>query len=443
MEQKIQSIAIDRIFPHAHNPRKNLGDLTELAESIKTAGILQNLTVVPQDSSDYVVIIGHRRLAAAKLAGLSEVPCSVVIMDDKTQVATMLLENIQRRELTPLEEADGFQMLIDLGDTISNISEKTGFSKNTVTRRLNMLKHDRQKMEESIERGGSLSDYMELEKITGKKNREKLLDAIGTPNWGMTLKQVKEEELCEKNKPVFLKLIKKFAKPAERAWQHEYVTSVYYTSDPKDFKEPKGVGKEKFFFDAGNTYVSIYKERKKEVSQTLEKTPEQKEIDRDIRERKKAVKKALQFAYELRIEYAKSFRSTSKTIDTVNKMAVDTIFGDDAGKFTESVFKELFDITGDFRRSWEDGDGETLNEALERLKGTKPAGDLLFLGAYIRMENKELNCSDYNDISKYRRNERFIKLYEYLESCGYETSDEEKALLDGTHESYIRPVQVG
>ena len=74
----IVEIPLSSIFAHPDNPRKNLGDLTELAESIQTNGILQNLTVVRNKLDDtYTVIIGHRRLAAAKLAGLTTVACVV------------------------------------------------------------------------------------------------------------------------------------------------------------------------------------------------------------------------------------------------------------------------------------------------------------------------------------------------------------------------------
>nr|DAJ93575.1 MAG TPA: chromosome partitioning protein [Caudoviricetes sp.] len=75
--ETIKQISIELIDPHPENPRKNLGNLTELAESIKANGIMQNLTVVPKDDGRYMAVIGHRRLAAAKLAGLETVPCAV------------------------------------------------------------------------------------------------------------------------------------------------------------------------------------------------------------------------------------------------------------------------------------------------------------------------------------------------------------------------------
>ena len=121
-------IPVERLVPHPDNPRKDLGDLTELAASIKENGVFQNLTVVPEVEDRFTVIIGHRRLAAAKLAGLTELPCVVVEMTPKEQVQTMLLENMQRSDLTVYEQAQGFQMMLDLGATVEEIAEKSGFS---------------------------------------------------------------------------------------------------------------------------------------------------------------------------------------------------------------------------------------------------------------------------------------------------------------------------
>lgn len=101
----IQMISIADLHPHKDNPRKDLGDLSELTESIKVNGIFQNLTVTPRPEGGYTVIIGHRRMEAAKLAGLTELPCAVVDMDERTQLSTMLLENMQRSDLTTYEQA--------------------------------------------------------------------------------------------------------------------------------------------------------------------------------------------------------------------------------------------------------------------------------------------------------------------------------------------------
>ncbi len=139
---QIVNIAIDRLFPHSDNPRKDLGDLSELAASIKASGILQNLTVVPNEpensNTDFTIMIGHRRFAAAKIAGLTEMPCIVVEMSEREQLQTMLVENMQRSDLTVYEQAQGFQMMLNMGDSVAEIAEKSGFSQTTIRRRVHV-----------------------------------------------------------------------------------------------------------------------------------------------------------------------------------------------------------------------------------------------------------------------------------------------------------------
>lgn len=139
---EIQNISIELVKVHPNNVRKTYNDIEELAESIKAKGILQNLTVVPdpQEPGKYLTVIGNRRLTAARMAGLETVPCIVSDMDEKEQTSVMLLENIQRSDLTVYEQAQGFQMMLDLGETEDTIAEKTGFSKKTVRHRLRSVK---------------------------------------------------------------------------------------------------------------------------------------------------------------------------------------------------------------------------------------------------------------------------------------------------------------
>lgn len=83
-----------------------------------------------------LVISSHRRTEAAKMAGVKTLPCVIVEMSDQEQLETMLLENMQRADLSIVEQAQGFQMMLDLGSDINTISEKTGFSKTTVRHRI-------------------------------------------------------------------------------------------------------------------------------------------------------------------------------------------------------------------------------------------------------------------------------------------------------------------
>ena len=188
---EIVMIPLDHLNAHPDNPRKEIGDVSELAESIKAKGILQNLTVVPYFSKVqnrvmqgmYTVLIGHRRCEAARLAGLKEVPCTIVEMSYEDQIATMLVENMQRSDLTIYEEAKGFQMMLNLGKTIQDVSAMSGFSEATVRRRVKLAELDEKKFKKACERGATLFDFAELEKIEDPAVKDELLGKLGTKDW--------------------------------------------------------------------------------------------------------------------------------------------------------------------------------------------------------------------------------------------------------------------
>src|ERR1700740_3283810 len=107
-------IPIDKVRPNPDQPRKFLGDLRELTESIKEKGVLEPLLVrfVPRDDC-YYIISGERRYHASRGAGLREVPCIEKIADDAETLELALIENLQRKDLTPFEEADGLHRLAE------------------------------------------------------------------------------------------------------------------------------------------------------------------------------------------------------------------------------------------------------------------------------------------------------------------------------------------
>ena len=178
--EKLTMIRIEDINPHPDNPRKDLGDLEELTESIKKNGIMQNLTVIPAgEPGKYTALIGHRRLAAAKAAGLNEIPAKVVEgLSHREQVGIMLEENMQRTDLTVPEQAYGFQMMLDLGETEASIAEKTGFSRSTIRHRLQIARLNKKVLEKQWQNNEfqlTLTDLIALEKIKGIKDRDHLL----------------------------------------------------------------------------------------------------------------------------------------------------------------------------------------------------------------------------------------------------------------------------
>ena len=195
--KEMQYIAIEQLHPHPDNPRKELGDLTELSASIKQSGIYQNLTVVPREEGGYTVVIGHRRRAAAKLAGLTDLPCIVADMSYKEQISTMLLENMQRSDLTVYEQAQGFQMMLNMGDSIADIASGTGLSESTIRRRVKLLELDSAKFKAAEARGGTLLDFAEVSKIKSIELRNEVLDAVGTANFNNKLKSALDKEKTE------------------------------------------------------------------------------------------------------------------------------------------------------------------------------------------------------------------------------------------------------
>ncbi len=139
----ITTVPIGRILPNRYQPRKNfdMDKLKELAESIKENGIIQPIIVTKTADSEYELIAGERRLEAAKLAGLANVPVIVRSVSQKEQLQLAIIENIQRENLNAIEESHAYQQLItDFQMTHVQISEIMGKDRTTITNALRLLK---------------------------------------------------------------------------------------------------------------------------------------------------------------------------------------------------------------------------------------------------------------------------------------------------------------
>jgi len=142
----LKSLPIDHLQPGKYQPRTGMDPerLTELAESIKAQGVIQPIVVREvangRGSRTYEIIAGERRWRASQLAGLSEIPVVIREVDDRTVVAMALIENIQREDLNPLEEAQALQRLIDEFDlTHAQAAEAVGRSRAAVSNLLRLL----------------------------------------------------------------------------------------------------------------------------------------------------------------------------------------------------------------------------------------------------------------------------------------------------------------
>jgi len=131
-------IPIEDIDANPDQPRQNLGDLSELISSIKEKGVIEPI-VVRSKGSRFQIIAGERRYRASVEAGLAEIPCVVRTADDVEVLELALIENLQRKDLTPFEEADGFKTLAETYNyTHEQMAEKLGKSRSTITEMLSL-----------------------------------------------------------------------------------------------------------------------------------------------------------------------------------------------------------------------------------------------------------------------------------------------------------------
>ncbi len=131
-------ISLDRLEPNPNQPRIEIGDLTDLIASISERGVLEPLLVRPSEvGGRFMIISGERRYRAAREAGLRELPCIEMDVDDRAVAEIALIENLQRKDLTAFEEADGLLVLVErFGYTHDEISRKIGKSRSSVTEAL-------------------------------------------------------------------------------------------------------------------------------------------------------------------------------------------------------------------------------------------------------------------------------------------------------------------
>ncbi len=140
--EKITSLPLQKVEPNPHQPRRQFdeAELQALADSVAEHGILQPLAVRSVEGGYYQIIAGERRWRAARLAGLEEVPVVVLEADDKTVMELALVENLQRQDLNPMEEAEGYQALMEqYGMTQEQAAQRVGKSRPAVANALRLL----------------------------------------------------------------------------------------------------------------------------------------------------------------------------------------------------------------------------------------------------------------------------------------------------------------
>lgn len=365
MAKEITMIDTGNIMEHPNNPRKDLGDLTELTESVKLHGIMQNLIVIDREEAiagllkeyeqtpsqiytetldklkdghaEYVVLLGHRRLAAAGEADLDEVPCIIESgLTLNEQISLMLLENMQRNNLTIIEEADSFQMMLDLGDSISNVAEKSGFSETTVRHRVELAKLDKKKLEKALKSSDSmgyqltLSDLAKLEKVDDIKARNRILDGASSRyQINNAVDRWIQDQKTQKHKQIILEKIaeisgRELGKPPKdyKSWGSKWKTLFEIETNRK----PEPVLKKKenkeilenlpadAFFVEEFSWFRIVTKRGKAEKKLTEAEKKKKELESRIKEIKNITKNGVKGWKERIMQYLDGSRTAKKEI---------------------------------------------------------------------------------------------------------------------------------
>lgn len=194
-------IALGEIIPNTGQPRKDRGDIRGLTESVLEKGVLEPLLVrYLHESGKYMIISGERRYFAARAAGLAEVPCIERDADDAETLEIALIENLQRKDLTPFEEADGIQSLGDrFALTHEEIARKIGRGRSSITESLSLRNIPDEIKALCIEKG--ILSKSQLLQVARQPSEPKMKDLIRRFALGMVNREQAREERQPDKKP--------------------------------------------------------------------------------------------------------------------------------------------------------------------------------------------------------------------------------------------------
>lgn len=459
MEAKIQMIPVGLLYPHPQNPRLDVGDVSELAESIKRSGIMQNLTVVRgHEMTDdeyrqaceeyrrhptadlqqlmnkrkmpngYTVIIGHRRLAASKLAGLTELPCSVVEMSEADQMATMLAENMQRNDLTLFEQVNGMsQMIMQFGETVETVSEKTGLSKSAVRRRVKYSALNGELFKRKAADGQitmkMLDELMAIEDI---RTREKLLDYAGTDRFDGEMRKAEQEQY----KQEFLKLCEKAA-GEHGLLKVEYCQSGYrqcgYVYQPERTKAPD----EKKIIEQYNEICKDSKPVAYAIQYGTMYLYEEQVVTFDGEAERKKYRMNLMREFKVDAEECRDEIQEEHYGFIRNLKVTDEVRAEAFRVLKETMEKSKYDYD---TISLRHDQLRTVLGGEEKVSGVD-ADRLLLILAFVTlggMIDVEVGTNAWNDFPKYRgMDDREKALYEWMTGIGYKVKEFEADYITG------------
>ena len=229
--EEFKIVQIKDIQKNPYQPRKEFSEekIQELAQSIKENGLIQPIIVRKSPVLGYEILAGERRYRASIVAGLSEVPVIVKQLSDQYMMLHSIIENLQRENLNPIEEAKAYQSLIDKGFTHTEISEKMGKSRPYITNLVRLLGLPKHILTE-VESGKLSQAHARLLIQLSSDKQDKLLNRIQTEN--LSVRQV--EQILQKTKKISKKEKDYFVKEEEQTLKKILGLEVHIKLQKKD-----------------------------------------------------------------------------------------------------------------------------------------------------------------------------------------------------------------
>ena len=361
-------------------------------------------------------------------------PCVVTAMTPAEQFETMMIENVQRNDLTMYEQAKGFQMMLDMGNSVAEVAKKTGFSETTIRKRSQLAKLDEERFKKTIPRGANLDDYLKLSKIEDPERQAKVLETVGTAEFNNSYKKAMEEQ---KFKAFWTELLAymeaaDWITKKDNSSGYNYLGS--YGKNRQELPSPREDAQPgQYIWVQYSDSISIYvkeKEQKKSVEEKLKDKlkKELEEISNQLRQTENRFR-------EMRFEFIKNFDAFSTYEMDIAAFAARTIArpmyrGVDVSTIGKLLNIELYTPKGDYSRHLKP---EQFNSIL------------------FNHPQKALLCSAYADLDRtnchycgtswdkgiglpvHHKESDLDLLYTCLKSLDYEMSEEEIQLQNGTH----------
>jgi ParB family chromosome partitioning protein len=333
-------------------------------------------------------------------------------------------------------------MMLDLGSTVSEIAEKTGFSKATVKHRVEIAKLDGEKVKERIAKGATLFDFIELEKVSDPKSKASLLEVIGTANFNYSLKDTLDKEEAKRNKARILEPIEAKLKPLPKGaatWQYE---SVYHyiplrdDTKTEDIKLPRDAK----FYRVTGLHVEIYGNMRDGYVTNPNKEKDEAAKKEDFERRTKALAEVCERMYSLRLDFMQNITKTelNKAKEHILKTALGCIAYRE--RPSEDVIVSMLGISEDDI----DEDEDASQYLIETFQSTSLYK--MFVMTYAALDQPGLtwhSANSWNATIYPPEGDDAERLYPFLEGFGYQESDEEKQIIDGSHPLYVEGAGAG